>query len=305
MKQKAQGYRRQSVAESTKRNRDVQWKSYTDACKIYGWREFPCGVEQACSYVTYLAERLTYQSVLTYYCAVVFMHVCNGFEPVRCCNPILKATLEGIARVKGKNNNRKDPLFHSHLKRIASVVDTKVGWEVLLFTCMLFLFRTLLRVSHVVRSAHTLLQSDVKFNHNGFLVAVRSSKTLKKGDTVQYLPVVWSDDRDICAVTWLKRFLKLFPKTNVGPLFALDGKPPSYSRFLSEFKKLLAKAGVEGNFATHSLRRGGATFMSMSGCTIAEVKERGRWKSDCVYRYISQPLSHTLAVEEKVVKSYR
>ena len=42
--------------------------------------------------------------------------------------------------------------------------------------------------------------------------------------------------------------------------------------------------------------------MSMSGCSVAEVKEKGRWKSDSVFKYIRQPLSHMVHVEEKVVK---
>ena len=41
--------------------------------------------------------------------------------------------------------------------------------------------------------------------------------------------------------------------------------------------------------------------MSMSGCTIAEVKQRGLWKSNCVFRYIRQPISHNVWVDKKVV----
>ena len=281
----------------------MQWRSYKKACKIYDWHEYPCGIEQACHYVTYLAERLSYTSVISYYNAVVYMHVCRGLEPVRLGNAILKATIEGIGRMKGRAQRGKDPLFPAHLKKVAGVTNVSVGWELLMFTCMLFLFRTLLRISHVVRSPHTLLMSDVKFNAKGFLVAVRSSKTSRKGENVEFLPVVVAEDKDVCAVKWLKKFIKRYPKSQGEALFSLSGEAPSYSKFLLEFKKLLRKAKIEGNFATHSLRRGGATHMSMSGCTIAEVKDRGRWKSDCVFKYIRQPLVHKVKVDEKVVKN--
>ena len=303
LKEQAQAYRRESVSDSTKKSREMQWRCYVTACRKYGWQEFPCGLEQACLYVTYLADRLSYSSVIAYYNAVVYMHVCLGREPIRLSNPVLKATVEGIGRVKGRASKGKDPLFPSHLKKVAKVVNVHVGWEVLVFTCMLFLFRTLLRVSHVVRSPHTLLECDVKFNAKGMLVAVGSSKTSRKGESVEFLPVVYAGDNDVCAVKWLKKFLKMYPKAQGDPLFSFDAKPVFYSKFLNEFHKLIKKARVEGNFATHSLRRGGARHMSMSGCSVAEVKERGRWKSDCVFKYIRQPLMHMLKVDKKVVEN--
>ena len=75
-------YREESVSESTRRSRRMQWASYQRACILYGWAEFPCSAEQACLYVTHLVDRLSYMSDVTYYNAVVCMHVCKGLEPV-------------------------------------------------------------------------------------------------------------------------------------------------------------------------------------------------------------------------------
>ena len=232
----------------------------------------------------------------------MYMHVCKGLEPVRLSNPILKATLEGIGRSLGKGQNGKDPLLPEDLVKLSNVVDLQSGWEVMLFTCILFLFRTLLRVSHVVTSKHTLLKSDVTFNDKGFLVRVVSSKTLKKGDEIVYLPVVFAKIKSVCAVSWLVRFLHQVPKLDGEPLFSFEGKGLTYNSFSRGLSKLLLRAGVVGNFASHSLRRGGATHMSMSGCSVAEVKERGRWKSNCVFMYIRQPLAYKIKVEEKVAR---
>ena len=115
------------------------------------------------------------------------------------------------------------------------------------------------------------------------------------------MPVVRAPENEICAVHWLELFLSKFPKSGSEKLFALDGVAPGYNNFLRIFNILLNRAGVVGDFATHSLRTGGATHMSMSGCTVAEVKERGRWKSDCVDRYIVQPLKHKVKVDKEVV----
>ena len=254
-------------------------------------------------YVTYLAERLAYSSVICYYGAVVYMHVCNGLEPVRINNPILKATLEGIARSKGKGNDSKDPILPEHLEKIARVVDVGNVWELATFVAILVLFRTLVRISHAVVSDHTLLRSDLQFNSSGCMLAVRSSKTNSKGSPVQYLPVMYAEDSKICAVMWLKRFVRLHPDKSSDQLFSTGGRKLMYNVFSDRFKSLLIKAGVVGNFASHSLRRGGATHMSMNNCTVAEIKVRGGWKSDCVYRYIGQPMSHKLKVEKKVANS--
>ena len=40
--------------------------------------------------------------------------------------------------------------------------------------------------------------------------------------------------------------------------------------------------------------------MSMNSCTISEIKARGGWKSNCVFKYIRQPLSHGLNVKKKL-----
>ena len=70
--------------------------------------------------------------------------------------------------------------------------------------------------------------------------------------------------------------------------------------FAKRFKEIVVRAGVVGDFASHSLRKGGATFMSMSGCSVPEIRARGGWKSDCVDRYIKHPLSHKFEVDKLV-----
>ena len=114
-----------------------------------------------------------------------------------------------------------------------------------------FLFRTLLRVSHVVWSDHTLLHSDVKFNVNGMLVAVRSLETRRKGDEVAFLPVLYAKCYGICAVRLLQEFLRHFPKKSDEQLFSIGDIKCTYNRFAKNFSNLLCKAGIKGDFASH------------------------------------------------------
>ena len=303
LRRKAVNYRKESIASSTKRSREIQWNCYLSVCKKFKWVPLPCSVEQACMYVSYLADKMKLSSITTYYQSVVFMHTCQGLEPVTLSNPVLKATLKGIGNVEGSVEEGKDPLLPSDLKTVAKIVDKSSSLEVLVFTAMLFLFRTLLRVSHVVKSDHTVTQGDIMFNRNGFLLRVRSAKNLKSGKKCRFIPVLKSIDKEICPVVWLSDLMSKNPKSAEDNLFeSKECKSLTYSVFARQFKMLVIRAGLKGDFASHSLRRGGATYMSNKGCSVAEVKDRGGWKSDCVYKYICPPLSHRIDVDVKFVR---
>ena len=84
-------------------------------------------------------------------------------------------------------------------------------------------------------------------------------------------------------------------------IFAFSSFPGvTYVKFAKKFKELTTRAGLVGDFASHSLRRGGATFMSMLERPLDQIKARGLWRSDCVFRYIKPPLSAKLAGEAVV-----
>ena len=60
------------------------------------------------------------------------------------------------------------------------------------------------------------------------------------------------------------------------------------------FNKMLKKFCFMPRVSSHSLRRGGASYMLQSNYKIAEVKQRGLWKSNCVYEYLSLPLNQAM-----------
>ena len=91
----------------------------------------------------------------------------------------LKATITGIRNQQVTPSNQKDPLLPKHLARIAKHVDFDSRIQRLVWAAICFLFRTLLRVSHVVSSPHTLKSKDVVFTNWFFFVRVCSSKTRK------------------------------------------------------------------------------------------------------------------------------
>ena len=128
----------------------------------------PCSRDQACLYVTALANNLSFQSILTYYQAVVYVHVCNSLDPIRLSDPILKSTLAGIERSKANHKVGKDPMLPIHLVKIATVIDLHDDLE--LFLAMLLMFRTLLRVSHVVKGGLSQRRQRVSRRCNAIFV---------------------------------------------------------------------------------------------------------------------------------------
>ena len=79
--------------------------------------------------------------------------------------------------------------------------------------------------------------------------------------------------------------------SNPGPLFIFsDGKPLTRSRFVSEVKEALAKAGVDSScYSGHSFRSGAATTAAKRGIGETTIKMLGRWQSNAYQVYIKTP----------------
>lgn len=52
--------------------------------------------------------------------------------------------------------------------------------------------------------------------------------------------------------------------------------------------------------STHSLRRGGATCMRMSGASLQAIQERADWKSGAVHEYLKLSVTEWLSVDMRV-----
>ena len=78
-------------------------------------------------------------------------------------------------------------------------------------------------------------------------------------------------------------------------------RPLDYQSFHSTIKFLAYSAGLDPNdFTSHSLRRGGCTFLAMQGAPLEEIKTRGDWSSDTVFAYICTPLSERILADMRV-----
>ncbi|KAK3239314.1 hypothetical protein CYMTET_50750 [Cymbomonas tetramitiformis] len=96
----------------------------------------------------------------------------------------------------------------------------------------------------------------------------------------------------ICPVTSLQRVMEGPGLGEDGPLFCIEDakgrlKPLTHSFFVSTFRKLAERAGLDPKaYSGHSFRRGGAT--AASGLAVADhlIQAHGDWASDCYKLYI-------------------
>ena len=102
-------------------------------------------------------------------------------------DPMLAQTVKGIKNVETVPEDVKDPLTEKHLKLMFSGINVKSEYCVLIWTMIIFLFRTLLRVGHAVILPHTLRRRDVNNFKWAALVSVNSSKTKQRAHHIKFL----------------------------------------------------------------------------------------------------------------------
>ena len=293
---------KRSVAPSTLKARQGQWACYVRFCKGFSLAPLPCTIERAILFVTYMSSFMKAQSILAYLHGIVFHHLLEGHPPPDLSDKKLKAVLKGVASYETAPSRQKDPITVNHLRRMYRVVDTSDPTMITMWAAILFLFRTLLRVSHVTVSPHTLCTSDVSIEEWGLVVQIRSSKTKKRRDRPFSLPVARCSDLTLCPVYWLERVRSTFSPAQQDPLFPGAGKDAlSYGVFASALAALIKGARIKGDFASHSLRRGGATMMAQNECSLLDIKTRGQWSSDCVFQYLKPSLEHLKEKDSELV----
>ena len=112
-------------------------------------------------------------------------------------------------------------------------------------------------------------------------------------------------NKKLCAAYWVRRHLEQCPAPLDAQAFRIPRAgcsiPLPYGFYSSVLKLACAAVGLPpGEFSSHSLRRGGATFLRLCGASLEEIKERGDWKSDCVRQYLKASIVERLTMDMRV-----
>ena len=157
----------------------------------------------------------------------------------------------------------------------------------------------MMRVGELTAGPHVLKAKDLHEARNGraMLAILYTSKTHTRRDRPQKIEIKGAtkdysiqDMGFYCPVKLIKEYTELRPKynTDTEPLFILPDRTPLTAKlFRSTLKNILRKTGLDSqNYDTHSFRIGRATDMRKLKFSINYIKEKGRWRSNAVYKYI-------------------
>ena len=124
------------------------------------------------------------------------------------------------------------------------------------------------------------------FNDSGAFLIVTRTKPRQAGDAASFVPVPHIPGSPLCPTTTLKLLLRTVSAPDACPLFAFT----STSHLLTCITAKSVNDGIEylasllsldpKEFASHSLRRGGATFAFQCSIPAELIKLQGDWRSD-------------------------
>lgn len=295
-------------AVSTWKCRQSQWKRYFDFCSMYELQPLPSSVDNVCLYVTYLSSQVKYKTICNYISALWALHNWFGFPPVAKDSFLVKCTMQGAHRLLGDATLSADPLLPEDLVRVYRTLNYKDLHDLVFWAALCLGYRCLLRKGHFTSSPHTILRKHVEFTDYGLCLRLESSKTVQYHERDVVIPVVESPGSILCPVRWLRVYLKRFNVSNSAPLFIVPGKKSnaiSYKFFAKRLSSSLKSAGLNGNYTSHSLRRGCATFLSRLGMPLHDIKTYGDWRSLSVLLYLSNDITTRLGKDFSVAKSFK
>ena len=268
---------------------------YTKFCDLIQIAPVPATTTTICRYAAFLA-RTKCLSTIKQYLNVIRIINAEFSLP----NPLggweLKTVLGGIKRHKGEARNQKSPLLPEHLSLLFKSLDLDNLEHLQLWCISLTAFFGLLRVSNVTSKSQTspglcILRNDIIFKTQGCVLLVRKSKTNQYQAKPHEVVLPYVPNSILCPVTALARYLS---RTQAIPATSPISMGLNGSRHIAltqgNFRKRLTSAlkdiGLPSElYNTHSLRRGGATWLLSTGVPLAMVKSIGDWASDAVFAY--------------------
>ena len=305
-----QMFQKKFYAPNSVTTRSVQIRRYLDFIEEFAG-EFPptpCPTAQVGLYAVWLARTMKYSSVTNYLSGLNFFLKQEGATPIDYTQFDLATTLKGIKREKGVPPRQATPLLPDMLRRIFSLLSPTLGhtaWR----AAVLCSFRGLLRKCQITLSDSTLRRRDFRFLHWCMIISIRRSKTTQFRERVLEVPVARCPDSDLCAVFWTEKHFRQLPAPPGALAFRLPtpegaSSPMRYNTYQGTLKHFSAEAGLDPDtISSHSLRRGGCTYLSLCGATLEELRTRGDWSSDTVFLYLKSPLSVRIMNDMRVASA--
>lgn len=260
----------------------------------------PCPADEwtLCLFVSFLSESVRHSSIKVYLSAIRSLHVERGFpDPLVNCLR-LQRIVRGIKRSQGSTQLQRLPITDSVMLVIfkslnLTLYDHCMFWA----ACTLAYFGFLRSAEFTVPnlpsfdpSIHLAVKDitvDVVPNPTCLRVNIKASKTdpFRQGCCIY----IGRGNSPLCALEAVMNYLALRGKVE-GPLFLLQNGQPLTRGLLTDWvRQIVASAGLNGNYSSHSFRIGAATVAARNGIPDHAIQLLGRWASNAYQRYIRTP----------------
>lgn len=285
-------------APNTQAAHRTQLKCFLHFCRSVRIVPIPLGPTNLCRYIAFLARDRAYSTVVQYLNVVRIIHLQAGLP-----NPLhdsfhVKSLLLGIKRLRGHKPKPKDPVSPDMLIRMHQVLNLSSIADTQFWAATLCCFYGLLRVNHVSVSVAqqgqplnpaVFRRQDACRKPNGFVLHMRACKTVQFQEKPMYIAIPEYRGHVLCPTAALDAFLRLTPGVPLtAPLFAIPGAYLTTAGFRTRLMRLLQDLGLSelADINTHSLRRGGATWLLAQGVPLHMIRILGNWQSDAVFKYL-------------------
>ena len=259
-------------------------------------QNFPCSASQASLYASYLADKLKPVSVRNYLSAVWYYQKLKGYKD-HSADFMYKKTLDGIEREYSIEPSTRYPLSAEDMVKIHSLLDMKLYSDKVFWLSLLVAYRGILRISHVVKSIHSLRLNDVHVTSEYVKIHVKTSKTDQYGRSPYDIYLTRIDGSVLCPALLLLEVVGKSQKYGK-KIFTIHGKPLSYSYVNTRLKSLAMELNLPwSRISTHSLRHGGATLLRSLGMNVQDIMKKANWKSNAVYKYLHDNTKELLQLD--------
>jgi hypothetical protein len=193
------------------------------------------------------------------------------------------------------------------LAKFLLLVDLSLFADHMFFAAMVIGFYGFLRASEFLCKAPygcTLLRRHVTILTDRVVLHLARSKTDTYDEGIDV--VLFANHGALCPRAWALWVWENAPaKTPDSPFFQTQrGLALPYAAFQSFIKKLGDKAGWDASrCSSHSLRIGACTTLIELGFPPSEVKDIGRWLSDCYVTYVRVSDNHRRNVSAAFFKA--
>ena len=201
-------------------------------------------------------------------------------------------------------------------RKMYQYVDFSDHEQMVTWVALLYGLHVLLQKSNLVPDSQPtfdpvkqLTRSSVCVAANALLVEVGWAKNLLVRSEILTYPIIPLQDDRICPVFWTIYMLSLVPAGPKHPLFCYYKGHKltnlTYPKLTAWLKIWVALAGENPNeFTSHSLRRGGCTFLYESNIPAQTIKLVGHWASDAHIKYIDISLNKKIEATQALTKCF-